>query len=242
MTYSRRVALSLLALPLAAFAATPHAAPAAQTPASSLTAVLNQLDAASAKFKSVQANVHYDNYTRAVKDHDLHTGTIYVERSGGVDRMGALDFGASGKTPVVILNYDGNVLHNYTAGTNQDDIFKAGDNKAKYQSFLTLGFGGSGKSLSQSWTITDGGSEMISDGSGQVKTEKLDLIPKDPSVANVFKQVTIWIDPVRGISLKQIFYAPNGDTRTAEYTDIKLNGSVDKKPYTIPKKATPNVH
>lgn len=234
----RSLTLSFLALPLAAFAAKPPA----QAAGSSLQTILNQLDAASAKFKSVQANVHYDNYTRAVKDHDLHGGTLYVERASGGDRMGAVDFGASGDKPVAILNYDGSVLHNYTAGTNQDDIFKAGDNKAKYQSFLTLGFGGSGKALSQGWNINDGGSETLSDGSGQVKTEKLDLVPKDPSVANIFKQVTIWIDPVRGISLKQIFYAPNGDTRTAEYTNIKLNGSIDKKPYTIPKKATPNVH
>ena len=230
----RRLVFAALAVQLTTTAAL------AQTP--QLTTILGQLDAASAKFKSLQANVRYDNYTRAVKDHDLHNGILYVERVGGANHMGAVDYGESSTNPAIIRSYDGSVLHNYTVGTNQDDIFKAGDKKATYEIFLTLGFGGSGKALSQGWNITDGGSEMLSDGSGQVKTEKLDLIPKDPSVANVFKQVTIWIDPVRGVSLKQIFYAPNGDTRTAMYTDIKLNSSVDKKPYTIPKKATPNVH
>src|ERR1700744_3839828 len=95
----RTLTASLLALPLAAFAAKPHTAPApaaAQAPASSLSAVLSQMDAASAQFQSVQAHARYDNYTRAVKDHEIHTGKLYVERSGGVHRMGAVDYGSAG--------------------------------------------------------------------------------------------------------------------------------------------------
>src|ERR1700761_7896724 len=211
LMHFRRLVFSALAVQFAAATAA-----LAQSP--QLNTILGQLDTASAKFKSLQANVHYDNYTRAVKDHDLHNGILFVERVGGTNHMGAVDFGPSDTTPVMIRNYDGSVLHNYTVGNNQDDIFKAGDKKATYEIFLTLGFGGSGKALSQGWNITDGGSETLSDGSSQVKTEKLDLVPKDPAVANIFTHVTVWMDPVRGVSLKQIFYAPNGDTRTAEYT------------------------
>jgi hypothetical protein len=58
----------------------------------------------------------------------------------------------------------------------------------------------------------------------------------------MFTHITIWIDPARGVSLKQIFYAPNGDNRTATYSNIRLNGSVNRKPYNIAKSAQVIAH
>ena len=219
----------------AALTLTPLAAPAQ----SQLNSVLSQMDAASAHFKSAQADVKYDNYTRVVNDHDIETGSIYIERSGSTEHMGAVFYNTdpSGKpasTPARIINFDGATLRIFTVGTNQVDLFKAGANQARYDSFLTLGFGGSGKDLQRAWNITDQGPDTVD----RVKTEKLDLISKDPSVKNMFTHITIWIDPTRGVSLKQVFYAPNGDNRTANYTNIHLNGSINRKPYEISKKAT----
>lgn len=223
----------------AALALTPLAA-AAQ---SQLNAILSQMDTASATFKNAQADVKYDNYTRVVNDHTVQTGTLYVQRTGSSEDMGALfyDLGPNGqptKSPSKIIVFDGATLRIYTPGVNQVDIFKAGANQARYESFLTLGFGGSGKDLARAWNITDQGPETI-DGT---KTEKLDLVSKDPSVKNMFTHVTVWIDPTRGLSLKQIFFAPNGDNRTATYSNLRLNGRIDKKPYSIPKNATPIQH
>lgn len=205
---------------------------------SQLTSVLSQMDAASAHFKNAQANVRYDNFTRVVNDHDIETGSIYIERTGTTEQMGALFYnaGPDGKpasAPARIVNFDGNSLRIFTVGTNQVDLFKAGANQAKYDSFLTLGFGGSGKDLARAWNITDMGAETV-DG---VKTEKLDLVSKDPGVKNTFTHITIWIDPTRSVSLRQIFFAPNGDSRTADYSNIRLNSSINKKPYAISSKA-----
>ena len=227
----------------AALTLAPLAAPI-QTPAQSqLNSVLSQMDAASARFKNAQADVRYDNYPRVVNDHDIETGSIYIERTGSTEQMGAVssNLGPDGKPtspPARIINFDGGLLRMYTPGTNQVDIFKAGANQAKYDSFLTLGFGGSGTDLKRSWQINDQGPETI-DG---VKTEKLDLVSKDPGVKNMFTHITIWIDPARGVSLKQVFYAPNGDNRTATYSNVRLNGSVNRKPYEISKKATVIAH
>jgi hypothetical protein len=216
----------------------------AQTP---LDTVLKQMDAASRTFKSAQADVKYDNYTRVVRAHDVETGTIFIERSGASEQagvtFGALFFelgpdGKPAKAPAKIISFDGALLQVDSTGTNSVDIFKAGNNQAKYEGFLTLGFGGSGQALAKAWEITDQGSEMV-DG---VKTEKLDLVAKDPSVKSTFTHVTIWIDPVRDISLKQIFVAPNNDSRTALYSNIRLNSKIDKRPYAIPKSATRQVH
>jgi outer membrane lipoprotein-sorting protein len=227
-------------LPLAALLLTATAPLAlAQTPAN-LTTVLAQMDKSSKTYQSAEATVQYDNYTRVVRAHDLQSGTIFIERSGGASDMGAVFYESStdGKPTTAlakVLNYDGGTLLIYTPGTKQVDVFKAGANQAKYESFLTLGFGGSGTDLAKAWNIQDDGPEMI-DG---IKTEKLELTSKDPSVSSMFKTVTIWIDPARDISLKQLFLAPNNDSRTAIYSNIKLNPShIDKKPYAISKSAT----
>jgi len=202
-----------------------------------LKTILAQLDTASQHFKNVQAEVKYDNYTRAVRADEISTGILYVEHTGSGTQMGAIvyDLGPDGKpatTPSKILSYDGKTLQIFAPGVNQVDVFKAGANQAKYEGFLTLGFGGSGAALAKSWNIQDQGPETI-DG---VKTEKLFLTGND-SVTNTFSHVTIWVDPKRGISLKQVFLAPNGDMRTATYTNIKLNASINKKPYGISNKA-----
>ena len=227
----------------AALTLAPLAAPMQAPAQSQLNSVLSQMDAASARFKNAQANVRYDNYTRVVNDHDIETGSIYIERTGTAEQMGAVfyNIGPDNKpasTPARIVSFDGPTLRIFTVGTNQVDLFKAGANQAKYDSFLTLGFGGGGKDLQRIWDITDQGPDTI-DG---VKTEKLDLVSKDAGVKNMFTHITIWIDPTRGVSLKQIFYAPNGDNRTATYSNIRLNGSVNRKPYEISKKATVIAH
>ena len=104
-------------------------------------------------------------------------------------------------------------------------------NKAQLESFLTLGFGGSGnRSGEGAWAISRPRRDETIDG---VPTAKLDLVPKDPAVKNNCTHMTIWVDPVRGISLKQSFYMPSGDYRTAVYSDIKYNQKVDEKPYQI---------
>jgi outer membrane lipoprotein-sorting protein len=227
----------------AALTLAPLAAPMQAPAQSQLNSVLSQMDAASARFKNAQANVRYDNYTRVVNDHDIETGSIYIERTGTAEQMGAVFYNVGpdnkpASTPARIVSFDGPTLRIFTVGTNQVDLFKAGANQAKYDSFLTLGFGGSGKDLQRIWDITDQGPDTI-DGT---KTEKLDLVSKDAGVKNMFTHITIWIDPTRGVSLKQIFYAPNGDNRIATYSNIRLNGNVNRKPYEISKKATVIAH
>jgi len=194
--------------------------------------LIAQLDAASKTFKSAQANVTKDNYTYVVRATDTTTGTIFIKRDGASVTMGAT-IAAPGAKPSKIVDFDGSVLQMYTVSENTVDVLKAGSNQAKYQSFLTLGFGGSGTDLMKQWNINDQGPETIDN----IACEKLDLTPKDPSVASTFTHVTIWIDPTRDVSMKQIFYAPDKNTQTTTYSNVKLNKSIDTTPYKIPAKA-----
>ena len=211
--------LALLLLLSACFAGSAYAADADK--------VLAQMDAASAKFQNAQADFVWDNYTKVVDDHELQSGTIYFERVGGQTQMSALVQQPTRKTVV----YKDATLSYYDPSLDQLNVFAAGKNKAQYESFLTLGFGGSGKDLKAAWQITDLGPETI-DG---VATEKLDLSSDQAKSANIL-HITVWIDPARAVSLKQIFYYTSGDTRTCTFTHIKYNSkSLPKGVFDVPK-------
>jgi outer membrane lipoprotein-sorting protein len=195
--------------------------------AADLDKVLAQMDAASAKFQNAQADFTWDNYTKVVDDHEQQTGTIYFERVGGQTQMAALVDKPTRKTVV----YKDATLSYYEPSLDQLNVFAVGKNKAQYESFLTLGFGGGGKDLKTAWQINDLGPETL-DG---VVTEKLDLSSDQAKSANIV-HITVWVDPARAVSLKQIFYYTSGDTRTCTFTHIKYNSkSLPKGVFDVPK-------
>jgi outer membrane lipoprotein-sorting protein len=183
--------------------------------------VLQQLDAAAAKFQSAQADFSWDQFTAAVSDHDIQSGTISFQRkSGAGTEVAAYIEKPNTKDPQKIITFDGKEAHYYLPATKQLTIIKAGANSGQWESFLTLGFGGSGKDLERNWKVSLQGTETL-DG---VQVDKLDLVPIQASVANMFSHVTVWVDPARGISLKQVFYqGDSGDMRTATYKNIRYN-------------------
>jgi outer membrane lipoprotein-sorting protein len=202
----------------------------AQAPASGdLNHVLTQLDSAAAKFHSAKANFQWDQFERVVSSTDTQAGVIYFEGAGSATRV-AIDIEtADGQPAKKTVVYSNGVLQFFQPQIDQMTVFHAGDKQAQYESYLTLGFGGSGSDLKKSWNITYQGMETI-DG---VQTAKLDLVSKDPGVQANFSHVTIWVDPTRALSLKQILYEPSGDTRTAYYKNIEYNTKVSPSVFKI---------
>lgn len=189
--------------------------------------VLSQMDQGAAKFQSAQADFVWDSYTKVVDDHEKQSGTIYFDRTGGTTKMAAHVQQPAAKTVI----YNGSKLYYYEPSIDQLTVFTAGANRSQYESFLTLGFGGSGTDLEKTWDVTDLGPETI-DG---IATEKLDLKGKQANVRNMFDHVTIWVDPTRAISVQQEFFYPSGDTRTAIYKSIQYNRKVPASAFEIPK-------
>jgi outer membrane lipoprotein-sorting protein len=192
----------------------------AQTAASGdLQKVISQLNIAAEKFVSAQADFVWDQYQVVVQDHDVQAGTIYFERKKGATRTAAYFKQENGKDARKTMVYDNGEVNFYQPEIKQLTIMRAGANKGQWESFLTLGFGGSGSDLEANWNVTLQGTETL-DG---VSVAKLDLVPKGQKVLDMFSHVTIWVDPARGVSLKQIFYEPSGDNRTATYQNIRYN-------------------
>ncbi|MGA1984170.1 MAG: outer membrane lipoprotein-sorting protein [Acidobacteriaceae bacterium] len=227
----------LTAILTAALLTAPAIARAQTKPSGLPPAIREQMDAASARFTSAQADLKQELFTKVVHDTETQTGQIYFLRKAGSTQMGMTLLppdAAPGAQPAQVLEFKDGKGRMFNPGTNQiDESSATGKNQALAETFLTLGFGGSGTDLAKSWTIDDQGSEPISDGKQTVKTEKLDLVSKDPGIRNSFSHITVWIDPARDVSLKQVSYQASGDTRTMYYTNIRLNQPVDIAPFAI---------
>jgi outer membrane lipoprotein-sorting protein len=201
----------------------------AQAKPGHLDEVLRQMDAASERFKSAQADFQWDLYERVVKETTTQKGIIYFMRDGALTQMGAKVLPPAAK----VLEYKRGELSLLDPGANHLLLMSAGAKQAQFESFLTLGFGGSGRDMAKAWTISDLGTEQMSDGEKMVATEKLDLVAKDPGVRNMFTHIVIWIDPMRAISLKQQFFMPSEDVRTSIYKNIRYNEKVDTRSFEI---------
>jgi outer membrane lipoprotein-sorting protein len=189
----------------------------AQSP--DLQKVLSQMDTASQKFQSAQADFSWDQLTAVVQSHEITAGTIAFRRASSNTEMIAHVKTDNGQPAPKEILYKNAELTYYQPTIKQQTIFSAGANRQQYEGFLTLGFGGSGKDLATNWNINFQGMEAV-DG---VQTAKLDLTPKSTSGNQMFTHITIWVDPARAISLKQIFFQESGDTRTAAYSNIQMN-------------------
>jgi hypothetical protein len=212
---------------------------AAQAKPSRLTTVLDEMDAASTKFQSAQADLRQEIFTKVMQDTETKTGQIYFERKNGATQMGMKLLppdAKPGTPPAQLVEFKDGKLRVFDTGTNQVDQFVVSSkNQSVAESLMTLGFGGSGTALAKAFTITDEGNEQMSDGSkSPVAVEKLDLVSKDQGIRNTYSHITIWVDPVRDVSLKQtLFDASTGDTKTMIYTNIRLNQKVDEAPFAI---------
>ena len=145
---------------------------AAAAQAQNLEAILNSMDQAAAKFRSAQADFSADQYQKVVDDHDIQSGTIYFRKQGDSIEMAA-DFTKPDAKSVVFSN---GMVSYYQPGINQVTEYNAGKNKADFESFLVLGFGGRGHDLDKSYDVKFGGMENVQG----VNAGKLELTPKSP--------------------------------------------------------------
>ncbi len=192
-----------------------------------LDKALRQMDAASAKFQSAEADFKWDNYEKVVRDTTTQTGSTYFQRTKRGTEMGAIITSPSLK----YLHFADGKGAMYESASKKLTPFDAGQNRGRAESFLTLGFGGSGKDLERAWTVTLQGTETMDN----TPTVKLDLVPKDPATAQSFTHAVVWIDTARAISLKQEFFTPEGDTRTTYYTNIRYNTKINTRKYALPR-------
>ncbi len=198
--------------------------------ADDLQQVLQKLDASAKNFHTTIANVEFDTIqTDPIPDKDVQTGVAYYERKGNSFQMAAhIHEHNNGPSQKTYMFSDGALR---ISDTGKASDAKTYTNVNKYQGYLMLGFGASGTELADKWNIKYLGTEII-DG---VKTDKLELVAKDPAIRKNIPKVTVWMDTARAISLKVIFDEGEGQSYVAHYTDIKVNQPLPKEAFSFAK-------
>jgi outer membrane lipoprotein-sorting protein len=198
-------------------------------PSPELEKILDQMDKTASAFRSTQTDFIWDQYQKVVDETDTQKGKVYFRRSGDETQMAA-DIEEPDKKYVL---FSDSKVQIYQPRIDQITVYNAGKNRAEFESFLVLGFGGSGHDLLKSFDVKYLGTEKI----GDVTAAKLDLTPKSQKVRNTFAHIVLWIDPARGVSVQQQLFEPSGDYRLAKYSSIELNQKVPDSVFKI--KTTP---
>jgi outer membrane lipoprotein-sorting protein len=189
---------------------------AAQTSGDSagLEKVLVQMDASAKNFKPIEAKVEWDQYDKVINETEIQKGKIYFRRENGGVQM-ALDLVEPDQKFVL---YAAGKIQVYQPKIDQVTEYNAGKNVGDVESFLVLGFGGSGHDLYKSYDVKYLGPETVN----AVATNRLELTPKSVKIRNNIAKVVLWIDS-RGISVQQQFFEPSGNYRLVKYSDIQEN-------------------
>jgi outer membrane lipoprotein-sorting protein len=200
-------------------------------PEDDLKSVLDRLNVTSARFHTATAQVEYDSVqTAPVDDTDVQTGVFYFERKNGAASVGVHFDTHNGKPSGKAYTYVGGTFKLFEPGINQVTTHSGA---GKYESYVVLGFGASGKDLEAKWDIKYVGSEMLSDGKGTVKTAELELVAKDPAIRKTFSKVTIWVDTDRAVSIKQVFTLSATSTWVCKYSNFQINQSIPKDAFSF---------
>ena len=226
------VFVATLTCAMLGFAADPSPKP---DDSANLESVLRKMDATSATFRTAQAEFEWDNYQRVIDEVvDVQTGTIYYRReSKDIEMMANVKKAGPSASdtkpePKYVLFSEGKVRM-YEPKIERVTVYDLGKNKSDLESYLVLGFGGSGQDLQKAFDISFQGTEKI----GEVNAAKLQLIPKSEGVKKYYNRMVLWIDMDKGVSVQQQFFAPQGDYRLCKYTGIKLNEKVSDEVFKL---------
>jgi len=180
-----------------------------------LDRVLAQMDTAAKNFRSTEASFVWDQYQKVIDETDTQKGKIYFRRQDNETQMAA-DLAEPDKKYIL---YSSGKVQVYQPKIDQVTEYNPGKSRSDLESFLVLGFGGSGQDLLKSYDVKYAGTETVMG----TAAAKLELVPKSPKLRNNIARIILWIDPARGVSVQQQFFEPSGDYRLAKYSEIQLN-------------------
>jgi outer membrane lipoprotein-sorting protein len=188
----------------------------ASAPQQSLENVLKQLDAQAEGFKSLTADLERTKVTVVVNDKSTQSGQIFV-RSDGKMRIELTQ-----PDPETILR-DGDNFYIYNPKIHRVEEYNLGKRKSVVDQFLLLGFGTSGSSLKESYTVSLQGEETLE---GR-KVVRLDLLPKTDEVRKQLSKIQLWLDESTWLPVQQQFFETgSGDYFIIKYKNMNRNARI----------------
>ena len=175
--------------------------------------VLKQMDAQAATFHSLTADLERTKVTVVVNDKSIETGQIFVRSD---DKMRIEVTQPDART---ILR-DGNTFYIYNPKIHRVEEYNLGKKKSVVDQFLLLGFGTSGSSLKESYTLTLKDEETLDNR----KVLLLELLPKTDEVRKQLSKIQLWLDESTWLPAQQQFFETgSGDYFIIRYRNINRN-------------------
>jgi outer membrane lipoprotein-sorting protein len=185
--------------------------------APSLQDVVNRMDQAAAKFRSMSAKIERTKHTSVLNSDDTESGTVYMKKT--VARVeGLMNIIKPDKKTSA---FAGREVQIYYPNMKEVDIYDAGKNGEQLEQFLTLGFGTAGTDLEKTYKMRVLGTEVVK---GE-KTAHLELIPKSGEAKKLVKQIDLWIGE-RNYPVQEKIFEPSGDYDLWSYSDVQINGDL----------------
>src|SRR6202049_3319744 len=160
-----------------------------------LESVLKQLDIQAGDFHSLTADLERTKVTVVVNDKSTESGKIYVRRD---DKMRIEVTQPDART---ILR-DGDNFYIYNPKVHRVEEYNLGKKKSLVDQFVLLGFGTSGSSLKDSYSITLQGEDTL-DNRNVLRPE---LLPKTDEVRKQLSKIQLWIDESMWLPVQQKFF------------------------------------
>ena len=159
---------------------------AASLRADSLNDVLQRMDQAAQKFRSLSAKVRKTDYSDVLSDTTVEEGTFKMMKSGKDKFVLLADFMGQDAHTVQMTPTQVKIYH---PKANSVEIYDTRKYTKAADRYLMVGFGTTADELQKTYTVTLGGAETI-DG---VKTTRLDLAPKSAEAKKLVGKIQLWI-------------------------------------------------
>jgi outer membrane lipoprotein-sorting protein len=175
--------------------------------------ILKQMDVQAAGFQSLTADLERTKVTVVVDDKSTESGQIIVRRD---DKMRIEVTQPDART---ILR-DGDNFYIYNPKIHRVEEYNLGKKKSVVDQFLLLGFGTSGSSLKESYTVTLQGEETLDNR----KVLRLELLPKTDEVRKQLSKIQLWLDESTWLPVQQQFLETgSGDYFIIRYRNLNRN-------------------
>ncbi len=185
-----------------------------------LETVLANMDVAAAEWRGMRAQVQWTRYRSFVDDETVESGRIAVRRakSGNVEMLVEITEPSN-----YFLLVRGPKIEQYKPKIKLVEEFDAGNRKDQLDNALMIGFGTSGRYLSEHYAIKLVGAEPIA-GHPAIK---LDLQPKNPAGRLNNRPLEMWVSTDHWQPVQYKMYERNQkDYRLHSYSEMQVNPSL----------------
>jgi hypothetical protein len=190
--------------------------------ADSLDAVLQRMDQAAQKFRSLTAQVHHTTYTDVLSDKQEEEGTFKMMKQSKSNVVLLGIFTGKDERRVRIASPKVEI---YYPKANEVDQFDTRKFTKSADLLLLVGFGTTKAELDKMYNISLGGDETL----GNVKTTRIDLKPKSAEAKGLFNVIQLWI-PDGGsnpIQEKVVSGKESKDYQLFQFSDEKIRTAAD---------------